>query len=557
MKNLVELHGKQYEKNVTAFKVRNRWAPLDKLEIDNVTKEYDFKTSLLPYQDFDDKTKYTSHLVRVNLPSKKIEICFKEIEKELASFVYHNDEYYFLGEDYRLSPRSKYSPPTKIYSVSDSKEVIAKVESIDNNLSFLKDYTFGVELETSGIPLKSVAAHHGFYELYDGSISGPEYASRVLKYDNFHTIERFLLILKTMSSFNANCSLHIHIGNIEYSSDNLCAIYSLFQRLQEDLNLLIAPYKKDYNFLYGKQKDHCKNLPLIPNIDESTIMSLFKLNCNEDYSDDHPINSTSKWNIEGRYYTVNFVNYICKDHPNNTIEIRSLQMTFDYNYFLTWLIINVSIIDYALKNTEKILNRKEKIQVEDCLQGLPEDILEKVLFNYRAIKNKIYSLKYINGNLTTSILVDQHIKLQDICSSKININKDFLLKLYNIKGKSIAKDPFENHFKIPILIVNDHPGGWTYPSRSDCQVLLEQISRALSTTFDRNSLSYDARYYIDGNNIFTRNRGPIYNSSVIIDHYVIVEHNTISYTALFLDKNIVVELPFEAEHGYREDLEEI
>lgn len=557
MKNLVELGGKQYEKNVTAFKVRNRWAPLDKLEIDNVTKEYDFKTSLLPYQDFDNKTKYTSNLVRVNLVGKRVEICFKEIEKELGSFIYYNDEYYFLGEDYKLAPRSKYSPSTKIYNASDSKEIVAKVESIDNNLSFLKNYTFGIELETSGVALKSLASNHGFYELYDGSISGPEYASRVLKYDNFHIIERFLLILKTMSSFNANCSLHIHVGNIEYSSDNLCAIYSLFQRLQEDLNLLIAPYKKDYNFLYGKQKDHCKNLPLIPDISESNIMSLFKLDCNEDYSDEHPINTTSKWNIDGRYYAVNFVNYICKDYPNNTIEIRSLQMTFDYNYFLTWLIINTSIIDYAIKNTEKILNRKEKIQVEDCLQNLPEDILKKVLFNYRTIKNKIYSLKYINGNLNTSILVDQHIKLQDICSSKINLNKDFLLKLHNIKGKSIARDPFENHFKIPILIVHDHPGEWTYPSRSDCEVLLGYVYSAVEELFKTNNLYFSSRYYISGSNIFARNRQPIYNRTVIIDDYVVIEHNTISYTAIFLDKNITVELPFEEEHGDREDLEEI
>jgi hypothetical protein len=558
MKNLVELDGTSYIKDVTAFKVRNRWVPLDKLEKDNFTGQFDLKSNLLPYTDFDNKTKYTSCLVKINLGKKVIELCKNEIIDNIDSFIVMKDQYYFLGHKYEIPVRSRFSPSTKVYSVDNASDTVGEVPSIENNLSFLSKYTFGVELETTGSSIKSLASEHGFYELYDGSINGPEYASRVLRYDNLHIVERFLLILRTLSDFNGYCSLHIHIGNIEYSSDNLCAIYSLFQRLQEDLNLLIAPYKKDYNFLYGKQKDHCKNLPLIPNINEDSILTLFKLNPGEDYSNDHPIHKTSKWNLEGRYYAVNFLNYICKDYPDNTIEIRSLQMTFNYDYFLTWLIINVSIIDYAIKNTKKILNKKEKIQVEDCLVDLPSDILETILFNYRTIKNKIYSLKYINGNLNPNIRVDDHLQLRSIFPSKIKIDTELLLKLNNVKAKSIAASyDYSNYFRLTGVVV-EHPGGWTYPTERDCNILLTSVISGILDHFAHNNLhiGFNENYFLDGNDIVTHRLSSVYNSHTAINHYVLVEGYDVTYIASFMGKKIAVTKTIHTD-GIGEDLDEI
>lgn len=557
MKNIVKINNADYIKNISAFKVRNKWTPLDNLEIDNFTGRYELKIHLTSYSNFDNETKYTSCPIKVHLGSKVVIICINEIIKDIDCFVVYKDHYYFLGTSYDIPSRSKFSPSTKVYSVDGSKEVVEKVVPIENNLSFLSNYTFGIELETTGSSLKPLASAYGFYELYDGSISGPEYASRVLRYDNFHTIEKFMAILNTLSSFNGYCSLHIHVGNIEYTSDNLCAIYSLFQRLQEDLNLLIAPYKKDYNFLYGKQKDHCKNLPLIPDINENSIMSLFKLDCNEEYSDDHSIHSVAKWNLDGRYYAVNFLNYICKDYPNNTIEIRSLQMTNNYDYFLTWLIINVSIIDYAIKNTDKILNKKEKIQVEDCLVGLPDDILKAVLTNYKIIKNKIYSLKYLHGNLNPNLRLDTHLALENISPPIIKTDKTLWTKLNNIKKSSPIDGSgiYHSYSRLPGLTI-DHGGGWTYPTEDDCYLLLRRIKAGVLEFFELNEMLFGDNYFVEGGNILNRNGRTVYHTSLTITHFVVIENYDITYTAVFNNRAITVSTKANTD-GFGEDMDEI
>ena len=61
-----------------------------------------------------------------------------------------------------------------------------------------------------------------------------------------------------------------------------------------------------------------------------------------------------------RYYYVNFTNYIMKMR-NNTVELRLLQGTFNSDRILFWLLINIAIIEYALNNSLKIIDSKEKI----------------------------------------------------------------------------------------------------------------------------------------------------------------------------------------------------
>lgn len=421
------------------------------LILDTYSNELKLKEDLIKYIDIDGTIKYSSDLVTVLTPNNKsISICRSIIDKHPAVFInYDNSTNIFLLTDSRYKGMiSNYIyPKVKVYSVHDSINKINSITEVPNNLNFLEPYTIGVEMETSySLLSESKINSLGFYQLYDGSISGPEYASGILNYKNLHHLNYFFKVLKSFINYDSKCSLHIHLGNISYSPKKLISIYSLFQRLQEDLNLLIAPYKKDYQYLYDKQKDHCQNLPLINDISIQKISELLGIT-ESNITDKNLFKNTSKWHLKGRYYTVNFLNYMCRNFPNNTIEFRSLQMTLNFNYFLTWLIINISIVNYATKHTNKVLNKKSKIQIEDTLTALIEDkvILQKVLYNYNYIKNIIYNNKYLLGNKMYN-LFDLDLLLTDLTDIIDEDDSSELSLRYSLKYNN-----FDNHADVDLI----------------------------------------------------------------------------------------------------------
>lgn len=534
-KTVVVIDDKSYIPEVTAFKVRNKWTPKELLELDTYTNNLDLKSKLQSYIDIDNIEKFTSELINIELPNRKIiSICKSKLNiynKELIIHPLNKNKYIILGQSYRFKPTSKFQQSSKVYSVEQSKDELEPYTSIENDLSFLKDYTFGVELETVGVPLqKSEANALGFHELYDGSIIGPEYTTGIMTYNNFHHLEYFLKLLKTTSLHDHTCSLHIHVGNVKYSDSNLCSIYSLFQRLQEDLNLLIAPYKKDYKFLYNKQKDHCQNLPLIPDLNATAIKDLFKLPHRSDLTE--YIARSNKWNLLGRYYTVNFLNYICKQFPNNTIELRSLQMSFNYDYVLTWLIINTAIIDYATKNSKKVLDKREKIQIEDVLSHFitNEKILQKVLNNYHKIKNIIYNKKYLDNDLNTnSMYLDDNLSsIEPIINSSVVTSSSAYVDLIKIKSaKKIVNnyDITDDHIRLKGFAINAL-GNYSFPSDDDMQLLIKIIKNAMLFAYSPTFKSYE-KYVTFGSNVKCNNDNLLF-SRIDIEWYCLIENNTLS-----------------------------
>lgn len=534
-KTVVVINDKSYIPEVTAFKVRNKWTPKELLELDTYTNSLDLKSKLQSYTDIDNIEKFTSELINVELPNKKIiSICKSKLNiynKELIVHPLNKNKYIILGQSYRFRPTSKFQQNSKVYSVEQSKDKLEPYTIIENELNFLKDYTFGIELETVGMPLqKSEVNALGFHELYDGSIIGPEYTTGIMNYNNFHHLEYFLKLLNTISLHDHTCSLHIHVGNVKYTDSNLCSIYSLFQRLQEDLNLLIAPYKKDYKFLYNKQKDHCQNLPLIPDLNVTAIKDLFKLPHGSNLTE--YITRSNKWNLLGRYYTVNFLNYICKEFPNNTVELRSLQMSFNYDYVLTWLIINTAIIDFAVKNNKKVLDKREKIQIEDVLSHFiaNEKILQKVLNNYHKIKNIIYNKKYLDNDLNTnSMYLDDSLNsIEPIINSNVVINSSAYTDLIKIKSaKKIINDYdiTDDHIRLKGFILNVS-GNYSFPNDDDMKLLIKAIKNDMLSVYSPTIRQHE-KYVIFGSKIICSSGNMLFNR-IDIYWYCLIENNTLS-----------------------------
>jgi hypothetical protein len=391
-------------KKINKIKIRNRYYDVSETSIDTYTNEPELLSKLNLYLDIDNSIKYSSNTVNIynHMDGNIYPICYSRIVNNLHEFIINNKVYHNIVYNHL---RKQGKPANKIYEIKDYnfKEEVALTSL---NVLDLPEFTLGLELETSSSAIpKEEMEKIGFASLYDGSITGPEYTSVILDFSKLHYVHRAMQLLKRMSTYDKYCSLHIHFGNILYSDDNLLAIYNLYQRLQDELNYIIAPFRKDYKYLASKDKDHCKNLPKLLNNNVNDILQLFHLNDVgnlEDYR-----NSRDKWNLKGRYFNINFINYICNKPESKTVEIRPLQMTTNFDYFLTFLLVNYCIINYAINNTNKINNKEGKIELLDVINysKINIDIKSILKSNIENVKNLFYNLYHINNVDTTDLYV--------------------------------------------------------------------------------------------------------------------------------------------------------
>lgn len=420
--NQVKIGGRIYTKGVTAVLYEGEYYPKKDIVYDTYKRDFNHISNVEAYIDIIDRgSKHTSFPVIVYINGSPYKSCKSFVESNVE-FITHPEfvmspanKYVYISKfDKNISTTSKYSPDSKVYNISRYRRPLPTLNQVHNKLSWI-DYTYGFEIETSQGRISEYYANSlGFANLYDGSINGVEYVSKVMNTSNLHYLHQFITGAKVVTNADRFCSFHIHIGNIPKTDENLLSMYLLFQRLSDELNQLIVPYKKDLSFLSEKLRvngrDHCKNLPRLVFKEAEEIYKLFKIGkyFNSDYKEDELMNyidSTNKWNIEGRYYNVNFMNYICKGSDNNTVEIRSLQSTYNFDYIITWLLINTAIIDYAINNTDKVINSKEKIELNDCIEYYikDKDIVKILLDNITVLKNFFYNQYYLNNNSLTDI----------------------------------------------------------------------------------------------------------------------------------------------------------
>ena len=398
-------NGVEYTLNVNIFDIKGKYYLKNELSTDTATGQLAPSNTLHKYLlPNTNKVLYTSKPILLigGIYGGGMTSCKSILEgnKDLIPYVSRKNAYINVNDTWIYDTVR----PEKIYNISQYNKSFASKVDVPNNLSdILKEYTFGFEIETNqGFIPEALSRKFQFAQLYDGSINGVEFTSTPFTANNLHYLSNFLVNLNTAFSYNEYCSLHIHIGGIKFSEENLLVIYTLYQRLQDELTSIIAPYRKDPKYIGTKSKDHCRNLPRLLKPEVSEVYRLFLGDNYKSLLKTDLLDQTSKWNVHGRYYNVNFLNYIFKPNDQKTIEIRSSQSSFDMNYITTWLLVNVSIIDYAIKNTGKILANKEKVLLSECIDSLLEkhpDLKNSLNYNLHTIKNTIYNEYHINERL--------------------------------------------------------------------------------------------------------------------------------------------------------------
>ena len=68
--NTVNIDGKNYIKDVEAFKISNKWVHKDLIELDTFTNTLNLKSKLTSYTDLDNTEKFTSKIINIFFKNK-------------------------------------------------------------------------------------------------------------------------------------------------------------------------------------------------------------------------------------------------------------------------------------------------------------------------------------------------------------------------------------------------------------------------------------------------------------------------------------------------------
>jgi len=312
-----------------------------------------------------------------------------------------------LNESYKKYRYVRF--PADVYSLSDInteefQETRNKWLEINGKKSifdkFLFNYTIGVEIETSAghIP-ENELFRYGLVPLRDGSIAGHEFTSTVIDRFPFFLLKNIFESTVKNCFSNSNCSLHFHLGNVPRTKEFIVAFWSLYYRLQDSLDGLMPPYKRELAFLANKRigggargaKDHCKRIePLyntnIKKIDvEKTFNSIVNFFndgkiAKPDSSSKSPLKfihnkvGVNKWDYESRYYSINLLPYFF--HKSGTIEFRLHSGTVNPQKAMAWLFICAALVKFAEQNMEIILEGEQKIRLYDILEVFNDETKE-------------------------------------------------------------------------------------------------------------------------------------------------------------------------------------
>ena len=236
------------------------------------------------------------------------------------------------------------------FAVFKGKQVVKDIKT-SYELAKHLDYTFGLEFETSqGYIPEDICYQDGLIPLRDGSITAPEYSTVVLKGNQgISLLHQQIETLKEYTSFNKECSLHVHLGNYPLKPDTIFNLYKVCKYLENELKSILPRFTFCSGVYKNNEKDYCKKLKNYSSF-EDMYYKLVGRKFFGSFTQAHPDDKERKrkWNVVNRYYFVNFINALCYK-VNKTIEFRFLRPTYNFKKILLWLYIFNGILKYSEK----------------------------------------------------------------------------------------------------------------------------------------------------------------------------------------------------------------
>jgi hypothetical protein len=263
-----------------------------------------------------------------------------------------------------------------------------------------KQYTFGVELETSSGNLPNyVMRKYNMKTMRDGSIGGHEFVTGILKGDaGLLHLNHIVHELNNRCEIDYKCGIHVHLGNTVFNKELLVVLYQLgleiqdevfammpesrrgskyclplprvlaksgFSKLESDYkNLLSDYYRKIYNEIMLGVKDE----PCGYRADGSASAGLGPVN------NKFKVHKDGRWN-HGRYYWLNLQPAMFATREGDIIDIsrmfniefRNHSPSLNFKKIKNWILILMAILSFAENNKKRILFSKEKITLKEIL----------------------------------------------------------------------------------------------------------------------------------------------------------------------------------------------
>lgn len=370
------------------------------------------------------------------------------------------------GDFYHISRLQSYKFntiifPSKDYKYSlpyDSKEIIEHnlkgynenynpeiSKSIKNYAPLLENLSFGLEFETTkGFIPNRILSKYSLIPLRDGSISGIEYVTIPMKGEKgLQCTADILKVLKERTEYNdETCSLHLHLGNIPRTKEFILAFFKVGMRIQDEMFQMFPLYKK-YNY-HIKNKNYSAPLPtceilsqLDPvinsnNIDDNFGVLYKYLSMGQDFKAVgnslenvvyHPADpqGKQKWNIQPRYLLYNVIPLIFGN--KQTIEFRIHTPTYDVNKIIPFIFMNSLIVNFTIKNQEKILKNKLFLNNYDLFTLLSSQIDTYDVANINSFRDLMYDyIQKRKNNWERQILKGNIVGTESEIPASTNIN---------------------------------------------------------------------------------------------------------------------------------------
>ena len=276
---------------------------------------------------------------------------YSEPVKEFKSNVF---PYIRMGKNY-----SSFNALTEFKTISDNYLI-----NNPNLLGKSIKYSFGLEFETTkGFIPEHLCYQNGLIPLHDGSISGIEYTTTVLsKPSGLSLLTKQVDLLKKTTSFNKNCALHIHLGGYPVDIKAVYALFLICVALERDLLKYNCPAVFQTNLYKDTGKNYCNSYSKrLSFSDFCYTMSAGNTTNIANLTTPHPADNGGdrKWNINIRYFWVNFINILFYNRAK-TIEFRFLRPTYNTNKIIGWLYIFNAILLYAERFTTRLNSEYSK-----------------------------------------------------------------------------------------------------------------------------------------------------------------------------------------------------
>lgn len=253
-----------------------------------------------------------------------------------------------------------------------------------------KHYTFGVEIESASGYFPKYLDDFIFYDaVHDGSLKDPEsgsnygaeYVSDVLWGDlGLQQLKMLSTEAAKRCTINKLCSVHLHLGNINFNKENIVLMYWLYLKLEDTLFNMMP--------ISRRSNEYCRRLPEldinITNIEKNRdyYIDLYYnqiINILSQQGDasqhinkktDHPKGFKCGYDHSAaRYCWVNFIPSVFNTRRNDvyTLEFRLHSSTTSYIKIKNWLMICIGLVD-IVENYKTALYSDPDISLQQIIE---------------------------------------------------------------------------------------------------------------------------------------------------------------------------------------------